>query len=80
MMHNSLWKNLLYAAVVSVLIALPISFLSMTFAKGNYLETFRFPQFWALYLGVFAWYFAAGFLSSAIVLVLAAKPDKREKN
>ncbi len=66
---------LLYAAVASILVSIPLAFASMTFAggTGNWFDILMHPGFWIFYGENVLWMLIASFLASVLTLLLVTK-------
>ncbi|MGI9238687.1 MAG: hypothetical protein ACR2QZ_14915 [Woeseiaceae bacterium] len=66
---------LLYAAVASILVSIPLAFASMTFAGGigSWLGILRHPGFWMFFGESILWMFMANFLASVLTLLLVTR-------
>lgn len=66
---------LLYAAVASILVSIPLAFASMVFAggTGNWLDVATHPGFWIFYGRGILWMFITSFLASVLTLLLVTK-------
>ena len=65
---------LLYAAVACILVSIPMTLASMTFAGGNLglAETLMHPGFWMFYGRGVMWMFITSFLASVLTLLFVA--------
>ena len=66
---------LLYAAVASILVSIPLSFASMTFAggTGNWFDIVSHPGFWIFYGRSILWMFVTSYLASVLTLLLVTR-------
>ena len=66
---------LLYAAVASILISIPLTFASTVFAGGigNLFDLMKHPGFWIFYGRGVLWMFTTSFLASVLTLLLVAR-------
>ena len=62
---------LLYAAVASILVSIPLAFASMIFAggSGNWFDVMMHPGFWLFYGRGILWMFITSFLASVLTLL-----------
>ncbi len=66
---------LLYAAVASTLVSIPLSFASLTFAGGidSWLDILKHPGFWIFFGKSILWMFLTSFLASVLTLLLVTR-------
>jgi len=66
---------LLYAAVASILVSIPVAFASMTFAGGTgpWFGILKHPGFWMFFGESMLWMFLASFLASVLTLLLVTR-------
>ena len=70
---------LLYAAVASLVVSIPLALASMTFVggTGSWADVATHPGFWVFYGKSIAWMFLMGFLASVSTLRLVARRISR---
>jgi len=66
-------KHLLTALMASAAVAVPLSFLSITIAAGEFVDVFAHPGFWTFYTRNFLWLLLASFLASALTAFLISR-------
>ena len=66
---------LLYAAVASILVSIPLAFSSMIFAggTGGWADILMHPGFWIYYGRGILWMFITSFLASVLTLLLVTR-------
>ena len=66
---------LLYAAVASILVSIPMTYASMTFVggPGSWLDIAMHPGFWIFYGESILWMFITSFLASVLTLLLVTR-------
>ena len=66
---------LFYAAVASILVAVPLAFASMTIAgdSGRWFDFAMHPGFWIFYGRAILWMFITSFLASVLTLLLVTR-------
>jgi hypothetical protein len=66
---------LLYAAVASILVSIPLTLASMTFAGGigSWLDILKHPEFWIFFGESILWMFLTSFLASVLTLLLVTR-------
>lgn len=66
---------LLYAAVASILVSIPLTFASMTFAggTGSWLGILKHPGFWIFFGESNLWMFLTSFLASVLTLLFVTR-------
>ena len=66
---------LLYAAVASILVSIPLAFASMIFAggTGNWVDVAMHPGFWIFFGRGILWMFITSFLASVLTLLLVTR-------
>ncbi|MDH3613458.1 MAG: hypothetical protein OES10_09275 [Gammaproteobacteria bacterium] len=66
---------LLYAAVASVLVSIPLALASLTFAggTGSWIDVVMHPGFWIFYGKGVLWMFVTSFLASVLTLLLVTR-------
>ncbi len=66
---------LLYAAIASILVSIPLTFASTIFAggTGNWADIVTHPGFWIYYGRGVLWMFVTSFLASVLTLMLITR-------
>jgi len=66
-------RQILTAALASILVAIPTAFASLTFYAGSWSSVVSEPGFWQFYFKAFLWFFVAGVAASTITLFATAR-------